>query len=76
MLQLILNLMYLGISGFFGIFGPIGAPLWFFGLIGSMMKYIVIANYFVPLGAFVSVGLSCLGFHFFVSGIVIVLDLF
>ena len=75
-MQFMLNLMYNFISSFFGLIGPVSAPAWFAGLIGSLLKYFVIANYFIPLGTFFTVALSCLGFHAFISGIVIVLELF
>lgn len=75
-MQLILNLLYTFISSFFALIGPVVAPAWFFSFVTSALKYFVIANYFIPLGTFFTVALSCLGFHAFVSGIVIVLDLF
>lgn len=75
-MQFILNLMFNFISGFFRLVGPVSAPNWFFGFIGSLLKYFVVIDYFLPLGTFFTVALSCLGFHAFVSGIVIVLELF
>ena len=75
-MQLILNLLYIFITSFFRLFGPVTAPTWFISFIGSMIKYFVIANYFIPLGTFFTVAISCLGFHAFVSGIFIVLELF
>jgi len=68
--------MYNFITALFSTIGPIAAPAWFISFIAPLIKYFVIANYFIPLGTFFSVAISCISFHIFISGIVIVLDIF
>lgn len=74
-IQWLFNLAYSALDNLFSLVGRIAPPTYIHDLVVGIAKYVVIANYYIPLDTLVAVSLSCLAFIIFIMIISTILQI-